>query len=147
MLNDVISLQWQSQLTLSWLKPAHWFAEQINRLVSLWKHPQSWKSLWYKRLNNNWVLKNELISYSNHMPSFPSKYHNIDEIKRKTTQLKLVSLSLEIQIKLMNKLFEYNSFIKHYMLELSKIDKYASFQYVIKLCILILMQYNLSWPI
>ena len=68
------------------------------------------------------------MSYSNSMPSFPSKYHNIDQTMRKITQLKSVTLSLSIQIKVIAKLFEYSSFIKHYMLYLLKIDKYASFQ-------------------
>ena len=62
------------------------------------------------------------------MRIFPNNYHKIDQIIRKIIQQKSVKLSLlQIHIKLITELFEYNSSTKYYVLSLLKIDKYVSF--------------------
>ena len=62
------------------------------------------------------------------MRIFPNNYHKIDQIIRKIIQQKSVKLSLlQIHIKLITELFEYNSSTKYYVLSLLKIDKCVSF--------------------
>ena len=92
-----IKQNWQIQVMNSFMtevhiieKPVHWFAEQINRLVSMWQGPPSWKSYWklltrdyekYYLSESNWWHTLEADMFWRKLSSYFS-YYEFSAVKR-----------------------------------------------------------------